>query len=55
MKILRALFFVFIAVTATAAESPYNGTADAKLEIKQALTEVTPANIPVIVVFGANW
>jgi thioredoxin 1 len=55
MKILHALFFVFIAVTATAAESPYNETADAKLEIKQALTEATSANIPVIIVFGANW
>jgi protein disulfide-isomerase len=55
MKILHALFFVFLAVAATAADSPYNETADAKLEIKQALTQASAAKTPVIVVFGANW
>jgi thioredoxin 1 len=55
MKILNTLFFVFLAVAATAADNPYNETADARLEIKQALTQAAPANTPVIVVFGANW
>jgi len=55
MKILLALFFGFLAVGATAADNPYNESADAKLAIKQALTQVAPANTPVIVVFGANW
>ncbi len=55
MKILPALFLVFLAVTATAADKPYNETADAKLEIKQALTQAATSNLSVIVVFGANW
>ena len=55
MKFHHALFFAFFAVAAVAAENPYNDTADAKLEIKQALTQTGPANTPVIIVFGANW
>ena len=43
------------AATANAADHPYNETADAKLDIKQALTQAAAANIPVIVVLGANW
>jgi len=55
MKILRALSFVFLAVAAAAADSPYNEAADAKLDIKQALTQAATAKTSVIVVFGANW
>lgn len=55
MKILNTLLFVILAATAIAADLPYNETADAKLEIKQALTQAATAKIPVIVVFGANW
>jgi protein disulfide-isomerase len=55
MKILQALFLVFLAMRATAADKLYNETADAKLEIKQALTQAVTSNIPIIVVFGANW
>ena len=55
MKILHALSFVFLAVAATAADNPYNETADAKLEIRQALTQAATTKTPVIVVFGANW
>jgi thioredoxin 1 len=55
MKILAALLFVFLTVTATAADNPYNETADAKLEIRRALTNAATAKIPIIVVFGANW
>jgi thioredoxin 1 len=55
MKTLNALLFVILAATATAANLPYNETADAKLDIKQALTQAATAKIPVIVVFGANW
>jgi protein disulfide-isomerase len=46
---------MFFAVAATAAETPYNETADAKLDIKRALGQASIANTPVIVVFGANW
>ncbi len=55
MKILHALFFVFFALAAAAADTPYNETADAKLDIKHALTQAAVARTPVIVVFGANW
>jgi thioredoxin len=55
MKILLALFFGFLAVAVTAADNPYNETADAKLEIKQALTQAAPTQTPIIIVFGANW
>jgi len=55
MKILHTLFFLFLAVAATAGDAPYNEAADAKLDIKQALTQAATANTPVIVVFGANW
>jgi thioredoxin 1 len=55
MKVFHVLSFVFLAVAATAAENPYNETADAKLEIKQALADAAKAQTPVIVVFGANW
>ena len=55
MKFLYSLFFAFLAVGATAAENPYNETADAKREISQALTQAVTAKTPIIVVFGANW
>jgi thioredoxin 1 len=54
--IVRPLFFVaFFAVAATAADTPYNEAADAKLEIKQALAQANASNSPIIIVFGANW
>ena len=55
MKMLHALFLGFLTVAAAAADSPYNEAADAKLDIKQALTQAAIAKTPVIVVFGANW
>ena len=55
MKIFPALIFSLLAMTTTAADNPYNETADAKLELKQALTQATASNTPVVVVFGANW
>jgi thioredoxin 1 len=55
MKTLYALFLAFLTVTATAADAPYNETADAKANIQQALTQATAKQTEVIVVFGANW
>jgi len=52
-KILHVLFFMCVVAAVTASDLPYNETADAKAEIKQALA--TGGNKPVIVVFGANW
>ncbi len=36
-------------------EKPYNESADAKAEIKYALIEAKVENLPVILIFGANW
>ena len=55
MKILQTLLIVFLAGAASAADGPYNETADAKLDIKQALTQSATVKTPVIIVFGANW
>jgi len=52
MKILCTLL-CFVALSAAAADKPYDESADAKTDIKQALA--TASNMPVIVVFGANW
>jgi protein disulfide-isomerase len=55
MKLLPALGFLLLAAAVTAADNPYNEQADAKLEIKQALTQAATNHTPVILVFGANW
>jgi thioredoxin 1 len=55
MKILPALFFAFLALTARAADKPYDEAADAKLQVKQALTQAASTKSPIIIVFGANW
>lgn len=40
---------------AFAAEGPYNESADAKADIKQAVGQAKADHRPVLVVFGANW
>jgi thioredoxin 1 len=55
MKTLQVLFFMLFTVAAAAADNPYSETADARLEIKQALTQAATNHTSVIVVFGANW
>jgi protein disulfide-isomerase len=55
MKILHTLLFLFLAVISAIAGNPYNETADAKLEIQQALTQAATNQTPIIIVFGANW
>jgi thioredoxin 1 len=55
VKSLRAFFILLAATAVFAATGPYNENADAKLDIKQALTQASASKTPVIVVFGANW
>ena len=55
MKFFYTLFLALFAVAAAAADSPYNETADARLEIKHAMTQAATNHTPVIIVFGANW
>jgi thioredoxin 1 len=52
MKTL-SLLFCFLALTAAAADKPYDESANAKTDLKRALASAT--NSPIIVVFGANW
>ena len=46
---------MLLATLAAAAENPYDEKADARLDIKQALTLADSTKASVIVVFGANW
>ena len=55
MKILYTLCFTFLAVDAIAAENPYNENAEAKQEIRHALSQASTTKTPIIIVFGANW
>lgn len=55
MKTLLSLSLMFLALAAVAADGPYNEKADAKLDIKNALTQAAVSNTPVLVVFGGNW
>ncbi len=40
---------------AVAVPLPYNDAADAKADLRQALAEAGQSQLPVLVVFGANW
>lgn len=55
MKTLYLLFLTFFTMVAAAADNPYDETADARADIKQALTQAVATHSDVIVVFGANW
>jgi protein disulfide-isomerase len=55
LKILPTLLFAFFVIAATKEDGPYDEKADAKVQIKQALTQAAETKIPVIIVFGANW
>jgi thioredoxin 1 len=54
-KILHTLFLACLTLTATAADKPYNESADAKLDIKQVLAQTGTNQLPIILVFGGNW
>src|SRR5213593_825289 len=43
------------ASVALAAPLPYDEAADAKADVKRTLTEAKASNMPVLVIFGANW
>lgn len=55
MKNIVTFLILFFAVVARAADTPYDETADAKVDIKNALSQATAAHQRVVVVFGANW
>jgi thioredoxin 1 len=51
-----AIFLLIACSIATAGNTPpYDESADAKAEVRQALAEASRSNVPVLVIFGANW
>src|SRR6266487_5799228 len=46
---------VLLATFVQAAPLPYDETADAKAEVKHALNAAKKSQMPVLVIFGANW
>ncbi len=44
-----------LATAAWAAPLPYDEAADAKADVKRTLSEAKKNNMPVLVIFGANW
>jgi thioredoxin 1 len=44
-----------LATAAWAAPLPYDEAADAKADVKRTLSEAKKSNMPVLVIFGANW
>ena len=55
MKQLFCLAALLVAVAASAADLPYNESADAQADVRQALVDAGAANKPVLLIFGANW
>ena len=55
MKRLLVIPALVLAMACHAADGPYDESADARAEIKQALSQATKAGVPVLVIFGANW
>ncbi len=44
-----------LTTAALAAPLPYDEAADAKADVKRTLSEAKKSNMPVLVIFGANW
>jgi protein disulfide-isomerase len=49
------LIAILLATVVYAAPMPYDESADAKADVKQALSDAKAARMPVLVIFGANW
>lgn len=52
---LYILLALLTGLSACSGDKPYNESADAKADIKHALIEAKAENLPVILIFGANW
>ncbi len=55
MKRLLLFCALLFAIACHAADGPYDESADAKAQIKDALAQSATTGVPVLVVFGANW
>jgi thioredoxin 1 len=57
-KMLKRIFTLTILVSlflACSGDKPYNESADAKSDVRQALVEVKENHLPLVLIFGANW
>ena len=54
-KPLLLLLAALLAAFAVAAPLPYDESADANADVRQALAAAKESRIPVFVIFGANW
>jgi len=55
IKRLMLMFLLISGVATHAADLPYNETADANAELKQALAMAAATHLSVLVILGANW
>ena len=55
MRTLLAIALLLFATASQGAEPPYVEGADAKADIRASFEQASKANVPVMVVFGANW
>ena len=55
MKRLLALPALVLALACHAGDTPYDESANAKMEIRETLAQAKHSGVPVLVVFGANW
>jgi thioredoxin 1 len=55
IKPLIMLIAMLAFLASCSGEKPYNESADAKAEIRQALAEVKQTHLPLVIIFGANW
>ena len=53
-KLLTALLLTF-ATAVVAATMPYDESADAPTQVRQALDQARQRNVPTLIIFGANW
>lgn len=52
----RILFLLaLVSILAACGDKPYNESANPKDDISAAVTAAKPQNVPVVLVFGANW
>ena len=55
MKRLVFLMLLLVGFDIHAADLPYNSTADANAQVRQALATAKATHTPVLLIFGANW
>lgn len=55
MRTTILLALATLSFSALAAPGPYNEAADATAQVASAISDAAKTNVPVLVVFGANW